>query len=705
MAATDCGSACLSMVLCYFGKVVELAEIRQVLGCTRDGANAQTILEAARVFGLRGRGVRLDIEDVRYLKPGSILHWEFSHFVVFERANRKCVVVLDPALGRRRVPIVQFGHCFTGVALLFGPSEDFAPCKKGRSRNWRYFGQMLRHCGLLARFLATSAILQLLGLVAPIVIGSIVDRVLPRGDRSLLLVLAAGSLSLVSVFVLSAFLRAHLLLHLRTHADAQMTISFIDHLLSLPYTFFKTRQVGDLMTRLASNAMIREVVSSTILSTLVDGLLAGSYLALLLAFDVTLCLWALGLAGLEILVLMLTRTRRKQLISETLDVQSKARNKQVETLAGIETLKAMGAERRSAERLANSVVDELNVALARGRLDAISDSLLAALRLASPLVVTLAGSFGVLSGRLTLGEMLALSALANGFLAPFASLVSACTQFQILDSYVARIEDIFQTAPEQDSKTRQQASLRGRISVDGLCFRYSPQGPPTLHEVSLEIAAGRTLAIVGRSGAGKSTLANLLLGLFLPTCGRIRFDGVDLHSLDLCSLRQQIGIVSQRPHFFDMTIRDNIALGDPTLSMDEIVAAARLAHIHDEICEMPMGYETLIVDGGASFAGGQLQRLALARALVRKPRILLLDEATSSLDSITEGRIHRELDGLGCTRIMIAHRLSTIASADQIVVMANGRVAEKGRHEELLALGGEYAKLVIAQQAGMPREE
>jgi len=299
---------------------------------------------------------------------------------------------------------------------------------------------------------------------------------------------------------------------------------------------------------------------------------------------------------------------------------------------------------------------------------------------------------------MTLGAVLALAALAGAFLGPLGNLVATATQLQLLWSYLERIEDVLGAAPEQPlDEARQIPTLRGRITLDDVSFRYTTTAPSVVRNVSLEIEAGDFVAIVGRSGSGKSTLASLLLGLYTPTAGRIAYDGADLAGLDARALRQQVGIVNQRAYLFGGTLRNNIAMGDPQLPLDQLVAAARRAEIHDEISAMPMGYDTLLIDGGASLSGGQRQRVALARALARQPAILLLDEATSALDAVTERAVQTQLAQLPCTRVVIAHRLSTIREADLILVMDDGRVVEQGTHAELLASGGAYARLISAQ--------
>ncbi len=700
LSATDCGPACLAMLLGYHGKDVTLDEVRRATGSDRDGTNALAILEAGRWFGLRGRGVRLEMGDLEFLEPGAILHWEFSHFVVFEKVAKGGVEIVDPAMGRRRVTMQQFGRSFTGVALLIEPSEDFEPARRRSRGTWRHHRRLLESSGLLARVVTTSVLIQILSLALPLLIGLVVDRVVPHGDYHLLAVLGAGLVMVVVFRFLASAVRAYLLLGLQTHLDRQMTLDFMDHLVSLPFSFFHLRPAGDLMMRLNSNSTVREILTSSAVSGLLDGGLVSVYMVLLLATSPTLGLLALVLALVRLAIFFATRRRYRELTSESLEAQSRAQSYEVEIMAGIETLKSSGLEHRAVDHWTHLFVDLMNVSIKRGRLSAIIDSALDALAVASPLVLLGYGATLVMDGTISLGTMLAMNALAGGFLVPLSGLVSTALRLQLLGSYLERINEVFDTPPEQDRTAVVRASsVKGGIRLEQVSFRYGPQSPDVVTDVSIEVRPRQHIAIVGRSGSGKSTLAKLILGLYAPTQGRILYDGVDLAGLEARSVRRQLGIVPQHPYLFGTTIRANIALADPDLSLEQVMQAARLAGIHDDIAAMPLGYETLLVDAGASLAGGQRQRIALARALVQQPAVLLVDEATSALDAITETQIHRNLASLPCTRVVIAHRLSTIAHADLILVMEGGRVVESGSHEQLMSLQARYAELVAAQIA------
>ncbi len=478
--ASDCGAASLTMVLAYHGKHLRLDDVRKVTGFGRDGADALSILSAARVYGLRGRGVKVDeVEDLKFLPSGSILHWQFNHFLVFERLTADGAELVDPAGGRRRVGKDELGRSFTGVALTFEPGEDFEP-QEGEPRKWDRFFKLLREqSDVLKRIVVTSGMVQLFALAVPLLIGSLVDRVIPRGDLQLLGLLSAGLAAIVGFSFLSSLLRSFLLLYMRTHLDARMTLDFLDHLVDLPYAFFQQRSAGDLIMRMGSNATVREILTSGALSGVLDGLMVTLYLVLLLIASPTMGLLVVLLGAFRIGLFLFTRKKTRDLMSRSLQTEARSQSYQVNLLAGIETLKAAGAEHRSVEQWSHLYVDVLNISLSRGRLQAFVDSILSALATGSPLVVLVWGAVQVLHGQLTLGTMLALNALAAGFLTPLSTLITNAFQFQLLGSYMDRLEDVLETPREQDPTTVKPAprlkggsGWRTSASATARCHRW-----------------------------------------------------------------------------------------------------------------------------------------------------------------------------------------------------------------------------------------
>ncbi len=701
MEDADCGAACLAMVLGYFGQRVGLRELRDVIASGRDGISGLSIVNTARAYGLWARGVQADLDDLRHLPRGSILHWEFSHFVVFDRVTRHGIKVVDPAHGRRTMSMDTLRRAYTGVAIIFEPTDRFDRSSSRTQGTWRYLRPMLGQSKNMVRVIATSLLIRLAALALPLLTALVVDEIVPQDDYHLLLVLTVGVVVVIGYQFLSAFVRANLLLELQTRLDMGLSMGFIDHLVKLPYGFFLRRSSGDLMMRLQSNTAVRDILTSGTMSAVLDGAFASLYLILLFVVSPPLAAVVVLLALLEIATMLLAWRRNQRLMSASLQAQADTQSYAYELLAGIETLKASGAEHRAADHWSGLFVDQVNIDLTRGRLTAAVNSVMGTLQVAAPLVILMVGAFQVLAGNISLGTMLSASALGAGFLGPLATMVTSGLQLQQLASYMQRINDVLDTPCEQHGeRVRPAPRLSGQIRADDVSFSYNTLAPTVVSNVCLEIRPGQHIGIAGRSGSGKSTLAHLLLGLYRPTSGRIEFDGQDLADLEAGSVRRQLGIVTQRPYLFGSSIRQNIALTNPELPLEAVIEAARIACIHDDIEAMPMGYETQLHDGGASVSGGQRQRIALARALAHRPSILLLDEATSELDTVTEQNVYANLDAISSTIIVIAHRLSTIRNADLILVMDQGRIIETGTHEQLLARQGMYSALVHAQYSG-----
>jgi ABC-type bacteriocin/lantibiotic exporter with double-glycine peptidase domain len=692
----DCGAAALVMALAYYGRHVSLAEMHTATGTGRDGTDALRLAEAATTYGLRARGVATELDDLRALPRGSILHWGEAHFVVLESTSRRGVTVVDPAAGRYRVSWQAVNDLYSGVAIMLEPAETFEAGGRAAPGALHHARRLLTRSSGLGKVLATSVVVRLMALAVPALTGVVVDRIVPADDGHLLKVMAA-----VMVAMIATFLRAHLLLRLRSRLDVDMTLDFLEHLVDLPYAFFLKRSSGDLMMRLRSNATVREVLTTGTIAALLDGTLATFYLVVIFALSPLLGALVSVLGVAQVVILLSARRRNQQLMGEALATEAKSQSYAYEMFSGVETLKAAGAERRAVTHWTNLFIAEMNVSLRRGRLSAVVETAIHGLALLSPIALLLVGAQMVVSGQLSLGAMLALAALGGAFLEPLSVLVGTALQVQLLGSYLARIEDVINTPTETEGRDLQHApQLTGAVRAEGLTFRYHPHGPPAVESADLDVQPGQVLAIVGRSGSGKSTLGRLLLGLYLPSEGRVLLDGIDLATLYPRSVRSQIGVVTQDPYIFGLSIRDNLVLGHPDLPLARLETAAELAGVAEDIRAMPMGWNTVLVDAGASLSGGQRQRLALARALAPSPRILLLDEATSNLDTVTEAQVHANIARLGCTVIVIAHRLATVIDANRIVVMDAGRVVEVGRHRDLLAAGGHYARLVSGQLVG-----
>lgn len=703
MTAHECGAACLAMVLTYYGRETTITETRKHLRSGRDGLTARVIAQAGREMGMRVRAFSLEPSSLAQARLPAIVHWKFNHFMVLERWTPQSVTVVDPAIGRRKLTHEEFNEGFTGVVLTMEPGADFRPQKRRESITWRsYLAMLLQTPGarrLMGQVLAASAVLQVLGLVFPLFTMVLVDRILPQQEYQMLTLLGIGMICLVLATVVLGFLRSTVALYLEARLDSEVMLGFFDHVLKLPFSFFRERNSGDILARLGSVAVVREVLTGQLVSVVLDGSMAIFYAVVLFVWQPFFGFLALAVGLMQVAILLVSRRPLYELTERDIAAQAESQSYLVEALTGIETVKSSASEDRALEHWTNLFYKQLNVSLRRSHMGNLVDSGQEAIGSLTSVLLLWIGALWVLDGSFTLGTMLAVVTLAGAFFEPLTALVGSAQQIQLIGAHLARIADVMDTAPEQEEEGAEYVTkLDGEIVVDNASFRYHENGPWVIRDLSVRIEAGTKVAIVGRTGSGKSTLAMLLLGMYPLDEGDIRYDGRSLSEIDHRSLRRQVGVVMQDPVLFSGSIRRNIASFDSSLSLERIEDAAELAMIHDEIVSLPMGYETILAEGGADMAGGQRQRLAIARALAHQPGILVLDEATSNLDAETESFVDENLSSLPCTRIVIAHRLSTVRNADEILVLDQGVIVERGTHSELLALGGVYANLIHSQE-------
>jgi len=699
MEMAECGAAALASVLAFWGHHAPLPQVREACKVTRDGANAANLLRGAQKYGLEAQAVKVEVEHLGDLPLPAILHWEFKHFVVLERIAGKGVTIVDPATGRRFVSWAEFGLAFTGVALVFAPDDGFSERKRRFPSLGRYLEILRNVRPSLLQVLGASCMLQAVGMTFPLASQILVDRVLLPRHQPWLWGLAAGLALAVAAKLLLGLLRNYLLQGLQTRMDKQLLEGFTTHLISLPLTFFLQRQSGDLMQRLESNSQIRDLFSSRSISTLLDALLLLGYAALMLAYHWQLGLLVMGLSGLRIVLLLAMRGRNQQLMTTELTVAGQESAILLEALGSLETIKASAAEDRVLTRWIPRLVRRANVSRAREKLAITSAQLMGVLQGIAAAALFWVGGREVLAERMTLGVFTAFLSLQSLFMGPLESLLGAITDLQFLNSHLLRLDDVMESAPEV-SGSMDPGRLQGRIELEGVSFQYAEGSPWILRDIHLTLEPGEKVALVGRTGAGKSTLARLLMGMHLPTEGRIRFDRQDLRTLDLQKLRVQMGVVLQESFLLDDSVRANVALRDPRLPLERIRWAAEVAQIHAVIQKLPHGYQTRLGENARTLSGGERQRLCLARAVALEPSILLLDEATSSLDLETEARVHANLAALGCTRIVIAHRLATVKDADRILVLDGGRLVQQGAYVELSRQPGPFREAVLAMEAG-----
>lgn len=703
MEAVECGAAALAMVLGHHGRHVPLEELRIACGVSRDGSRASNLLKAARGYGLTAKGMQMEPAALAAeVAAPAILFWEFNHYVVYDgpgrRFGRRGVYVNDPDKGRRFVSLEDFDTSFTGVVLTFEPGPGFRAGGRRPGVLGTLPTRLRGMSGTMFAALLASLLLVGVGAAVPALSRTYIDMFLIGGQSSLLGVLfAAMAASVVLTAVLTGVQQANLLRG-RIISSTLGSARFLRHLLRLPVTFFTQRSPADLVQRLQSNDTVAETLARDLASAGVDAVVVILYALLLWTYDPQLTLVGVGIALLNVValrvVVRLRATRTQKLRADS----ARLTNTSYSGLQLIETMKATGGEnsyfRRWAGQHAITLDEQQRLGVPTAALAVVAPTL-ATLNSAAILLI---GGTRAVEGHISVGLLVAFQALVVRFTAPITRLNGVVGRVQDFAADVARLKDVENFPVDQLYSRREPPAdtrrLKGHVTLENVSFGYSPLDKPLLRGFSLTVGPGQQVALVGPSGSGKSTVSRLISGLYTPWEGVIRMDGQRLDDIPRGALASSVSFVDQDVFLFEGTVRDNVALWDPSITDEAVAAALRDAALEDVFLSRPGGIHSPVDQDGRNLSGGQRQRLEIARALVRRPSILVLDEVTSALDAETEQIIIDNLRRRGCACVVIAHRLSTVRDSDEILVLDGGTVVERGRHEELMAAGGAYAQLV-----------
>lgn len=699
MEALECGAASLTMILAYYGKWVPLEQVRADCGVSRDGSNAKNVLKAARSYGLTAKGYRYEPEDLK--KNGKfpcIVHWNFNHFLVLNGFKGNKAYLNDPAKGNYSVSMETFDKSFTGICLMFEPGEDFQTGGKPKSMLAFAKKRLVGARAAVAFVILTTVIASLIGIIQPAFSRIFLDRLL-TGENPDWLYPFLGALVLMAIVqLILAWIQAVWAVRINGKMSVTGSATFMWKVLRMPMEFFSQRMAGDIQQREGSNANIASSLVNTFAPLVLDTAMMVFYLVVMLRYSWILTLVGIGSILVNMIVARLISKKRVNITRVQMRDAGKLAGASVAGIEMIETIKASGAENGYFEKWAGYQASVNTQKVKFSRLNQYLGLVPSFVSGLSNTAVLIIGVWLTMQGQFTVGMIMAFQGFLESFLSPAEKLISAGQTLQEMRTEMERVEDVMEYPTDVEfSDMREDAEydkLSGCVELKNVTFGYSRLAAPLIENFSLTLKPGSRVAFVGPSGCGKSTLSKLISGLYKPWSGEILFDGKPISAIDRSVFTGSLAVVDQDIILFEDTIANNIKMWDSSIEDFEMIMAARDAKLHEDIMQREGGYQYKITEGGKDFSGGQRQRMEIARVLAQDPTIIIMDEATSALDAKTEYEVVNSIKDRGITCIVVAHRLSTVRDCDEIIVMDNGKVVERGTHEQLYALGGAYTKLV-----------
>ena len=687
--ALECGVASLAILLGYHGRHVPLETLRVQCGTSRDGAKVSNLLGAARAHGLNARACKAELSELKKLDGPFIVFWNFTHMVVVEGFANGWVYLNDPARGRRSVREEDFAQAYIGIVLLLKPGPEFT--RLGRRNDFLTdIVERLRGNVNFLGFASFAGLFMVLpGMVIPVFTTLFIDRILLGGQTSWFVPILIGLLTCTLLEAWLAWLQGSYLLRLQDTLRLSWTSRFFWHILHLPASFFAQRSPGELASRLGLNDSAAQTLSNDLAKAQINGVLSIFFVAVMLTYDVVLTAISVVAVAGSLFAFQLAARRTHDLSLSYALSSGKLYGVATNGIATLETLRATASDGHFFDKY---TALHAQAVIANQRMERISvryEQIPTLLGLVNAGLVLTVGGLRVMEGHLTIGMLIAFQGLVLSFTRPMIALYRVLDKVQHLRGDLQRLNDVLRCSFDPETVPREHADaparLAGSLELRALSYHHSPSAPPQFADISLLVRPGERIGIVGPSGCGKTTLARLIMGLYQPSSGDILLNGQPRQSYPRDLLARSVALVDQDIHFFEGSVRDNLTLWDGTAAEADLVQAARDAEIHDFIMTRPGAYDSRVDEGGRNMSSGQRQRMEIARALSVNPRLLVLDEATSALDPITEAAVLDNLRRRGCSALVFAHRTSTLRQCDQILVLNEGRIVERGTHEALLA--------------------
>lgn len=699
MEVVECGAASLTMILAHYGKWLPLEEVRAACGVSRDGSSAKMILQAARNYGLDAKGFRMSPEALEGKQP-AIIHWNFEHFVVFrgfDRKGRACIN--DPGIGPVKWPMEEFRKHYTGVCLTFEPTEKF---EKGGQQT-SILSYMKKNLNGVSEAFWLTFSFALMGafvaLLSPLFTRIFLDEILSgkNADWVKWFFIGMGALAVFQFFVV--LLQSRYTKRVAGALALKSNKDYLRHLLRLPMSYFAMRHVGDLQQRMHLNQEITNSLIEVLAPQVINIGLLVLYLFLMFSYSFWLTIIGFVAAGVNLAIVHYFAILRINLIRSMEQSEGQYFSATISCIDNMESIKAAGAETGFFKYWSGLWAHKFNVNANADKQQAQMALLPVMANALCSVAVLVLGAYLILQGDLTVGMLMAFQGFMGSFLAPVNELVNGSQKIVEMRSQMERVEDVMKYPEDHRDSEKEilQGKLGGLLEMKHVTFGYSPIQPPLIEDFNLRVEPGHSVALVGPSGCGKSTLAKLISGLYKPWSGEILFDGRPIESIPNEELTNSVAVIDQNVVLFDDTIAQNIRMWDPSIEDFTLMMACNDAEIRADIVSRPEGFDTKIVKGGQNFSGGQRQRFEIATALAREPIVLIMDEATSALDPKTEDEVMKRIRSMGPTQIIVAHRLSTIRDCDEIIVMDQGKILQRGRHEELIAQEGFYQKLMKSE--------
>ena len=699
MEVVECGAASLTMILAHYGKWLPLEEVRAACGVSRDGSSAKMILQAARNYGLDAKGFRMSPEALEGKQP-AIIHWNFEHFVVFrgfDRKGRACIN--DPGIGPVKWPMEEFRKHYTGVCLTFEPTEKF---EKGGQQT-SILSYMKKNLNGVSEAFWLTFSFALMGafvaLLSPLFTRIFLDEILSgkNADWVKWFFIGMGALAVFQFFVV--LLQSRYTKRVAGALALKSNKDYLRHLLRLPMSYFAMRHVGDLQQRMHLNQEITNSLIEVLAPQVINIGLLVLYLFLMFSYSFWLTIIGFVAAGVNLAIVHYFANLRINLIRSMEQSEGQYFSATISCIDNMESIKAAGAETGFFKYWSGLWAHKFNVNANADKQQAQMALLPVMANALCSVAVLVLGAYLILQGDLTVGMLMAFQGFMGSFLAPVNELVNGSQKIVEMRSQMERVEDVMKYPEDHRDSEKEilQGKLGGLLEMKHVTFGYSPIQPPLIEDFNLRVEPGHSVALVGPSGCGKSTLAKLISGLYKPWSGEILFDGRPIESIPNEELTNSVAVIDQNVVLFDDTIAQNIRMWDPSIEDFTLMMACNDAEIRADIVSRPEGFDTKIVKGGQNFSGGQRQRFEIATALAREPIVLIMDEATSALDPKTEDEVMKRIRSMGPTQVIVAHRLSTIRDCDEIIVMDQGKILQRGRHEELMAQEGFYQKLMKSE--------